>query len=80
MIETANKQLQYMFPYHQKIIDLSQPRGYLSKATLDFNHRPHGVLNELTPVEILKEKPAIKIPTIIYYPSQYKGGSLKINN
>jgi putative transposase len=56
MIEAANKQLKYRFLYHQKINNFSHLKGYLSKAILDFNHRPHGVLNGLTPMEVLQGK------------------------
>jgi putative transposase len=56
MIEAANKQLKYRFLYHQKINDFSQLKDYLSKAILDFNHRPHGVLNGLSPMEVIQGK------------------------
>ncbi|HEY4936956.1 MAG TPA: integrase core domain-containing protein [Puia sp.] len=56
MIEAANKQLKYRFLYHQTINNFSQLNGYLNKAILDFNHRPHGVLNGLTPIEDLQGK------------------------
>lgn len=56
MIEAANKQLKYRFLYHQKITDISHLKGYLNKAILDFNHRPHGVLNGLSPMEVLQGK------------------------
>ncbi|HZK64311.1 MAG TPA: hypothetical protein VFC34_09205 [Puia sp.] len=56
MIEAANKQLKYRFLYHQNINDFSHLKGYLSKAILDFNNCPHGVLNGLTPMEVLQGK------------------------
>jgi putative transposase len=56
MIEAANKQLKYRFLYHQKINNFSNLENYLSKAILDFNHRPHGVLNGLSPMEVLQGK------------------------
>ena len=56
MIEAANKQLKYRFLYHQKINDYSRLGEYLDKAILDFNHRPHAILNGLTPIEVLQGK------------------------
>jgi putative transposase len=56
MIEAANKQLKYRFLYHQKITDISHLKDYLNKAVLDFNHCPHGVLNGLSPMEVLQGK------------------------
>ena len=56
MIEAANKQLKYRFLYHQKINDFSSLGEFLSKAILDFNYRPHAVLNGLTPIEVLQGK------------------------
>ena len=56
MIEAANKQLKYRFLYHQNIYDFSKLKEYLTKAIIDFNHRPHGVLNGLTPIEVLQGK------------------------
>src|SRR5450631_1142929 len=56
MIEAANKQLKYRFLYHQKINNFPNLENYLSKAILDFNHRPHGVLNGLSPMEVLQGK------------------------
>jgi len=56
MIEAANKQLKYRFLYHQKIKDYSSLDQYLKKAIEDFNHRPHAILNGLTPIEVLQGK------------------------
>ena len=56
MIEAANKQLKYRFLYHQKINDYSKLDEYVEKAVLDFNNRPHAVLNGLTPIEVLQGK------------------------
>ncbi len=56
MIEAANKQLKYRFLYHHKISDFSKLEDYLKKAIHDFNNRPHGVLNGLTPIEVLEGK------------------------
>ncbi len=56
MIEAANKQLKYRFLYHQRINTFSNLKDYFSKAILDFNHRPHDVLNGLTPMEVLQGK------------------------
>ena len=56
MIEAANKQLKNRFLYHQKINNFSNLENYLSKAILDLNHRPHGVLNGLSPMEVLQGK------------------------
>jgi transposase InsO family protein len=56
MIEAANKQLKYRFLYHQKINKFLRLKQYVSKAILDFNHRPHGVLNGLTPMEVIQGK------------------------
>jgi putative transposase len=56
MIEAANKQLKYRFLYHQKINDYSRLGEYVDKAILDFNHRPHAILNGLTPIEVLQGK------------------------
>ena len=56
MIEAANKQLKYRFLYHQKIEDFSKLNDYLDRAIEDFNNRPHGVLNGLTPMEVLHGK------------------------
>ena len=56
MIEAANKQLKYRFLYHQKINDYSKLDAYVEKAILDFNYRPHAVLNGLTPIEVLQGK------------------------
>ena len=56
MIEAANKQLKYRFLYHQKINNYSRLGEYVEKAILDFNHRPHAVLNGLTPIEVLQGK------------------------
>lgn len=56
MIKAANKQLKYRFLYHQKINDFSHLKGCLTKAILDFNHRPHSVLNGFTPMEVLQGK------------------------
>jgi transposase InsO family protein len=53
MIEAANKQLKYRFLYHQKIKDYCSLDQYLKKAIEDFNHRPHAILNGLTPIEVL---------------------------
>ena len=54
--QAANKQLKYRFLYHQKINDYSKLEAYVEKAILDFNHRPHDVLNGLTPIEVLQGK------------------------
>ncbi len=54
MIEAANKQLKYRFLYHHKISDFSKLEDYLKKAIHDFNNRPHGVLDGLTPIEVLE--------------------------
>ena len=56
MIEAANKQLICRFLYHQNINDFSKLDEYLNKAIRDFNHRPHSVLNGLTPIEVLQGK------------------------
>jgi putative transposase len=56
MIEAANKQLKYRFLYHQKINNYSRLGEYVEKAILDFNYRPHAVLNGLTPIEVLQGK------------------------
>ena len=56
MIEAANKQLKYRFLYHQNINNFTKLDEYLNKAILDFNYRPHGVLNGLTPIEVLQGK------------------------
>src|SRR5580693_3763954 len=56
MIEAANKQLKYRFLYHQKIKDYSSLGPYLKDAIEDFNHRPHAILNGLTPIELLQGK------------------------
>jgi putative transposase len=56
MIEAANKQLKYRFLYHQKINDYSRLGEYVDKAILDFNHRPHDILNGLTPIEVIQGK------------------------
>jgi len=56
MIEAANKQLKYRFLYHQKINDYSRLGEYVEKAILDFNYRPHAVLNGVTPIEVLQGK------------------------
>jgi putative transposase len=56
MIEAANKQLKYRLLYHQNINDFTKLGEYLNKAIQDFNHRPHGVLNGLTPIEVLQGK------------------------
>jgi putative transposase len=56
MIEAANKQLKYRFLYHQKINDYFRLCEHVDKAILDFNHRPHDVLNGLTPIEVLQGK------------------------
>jgi len=56
MIEAANKQLKYRFLYHQKINDYTRLGKNVDKAILDFNHRPHDVLNGLTPIEVLQGK------------------------
>jgi len=56
MIEAANKQLKYRFLYHQKINDYFKLGEYVEKAVLDFNNRPHAVLNGLTPIEVLQGK------------------------
>ena len=56
MIEAANKQLKYRFLYHRKINDYFRLGEYLDKAILDFNHRPHAILNGLTLIEVLQGK------------------------
>ena len=56
MIEAANKQLKYRFLYHQKINDFSKLDEYVNKAILDFNNRPHNILEGLTPLEVLQGK------------------------
>ena len=53
MIEAANKQLKYRFLYHHHIPDHSALVKYVGAAVLDYNHRPHAVLNGLTPFEVL---------------------------
>jgi hypothetical protein len=53
MIEAANKQLKYRFLYHHHIPDHHALIQYIDNAVLDFNHRPHDVLNGLTPFEVL---------------------------
>lgn len=53
MIEAANKQLKYRFLYHHHIPDHNALIKYVNNAVLDFNHRPHDVLNGLTPFEAL---------------------------
>jgi putative transposase len=57
MIEAANKQLKYRFLYHQKIEDFSQLGEYVNKAILNYNNRPHAVLNGKTPMEVINGKP-----------------------
>ena len=61
MIEAANKQLKYRFLYHQKIKDYCSLDQYLKKAIEDFNHRPHAILNGLTPIEVLQGKSYNKV-------------------
>ncbi|HMC87776.1 MAG TPA: hypothetical protein VKI61_19770 [Chitinophagaceae bacterium] len=56
MIEAANKQLKYRFLYHQNINNFTKLDEFLNKAILDFNYRPHGVLNGQTPIEVLQGK------------------------
>ena len=56
MIEAANKQLKYHFLYHKKTNDYSGLDKYLTEAILDFNHRPHAVLNGLNPMEVVEGK------------------------
>ena len=56
MIEAANKQLKYRFLYHQQIEHFEQLDGFASNGIVDFNSRPHHVLDGLSPLEILKGK------------------------
>lgn len=53
MIEAANKQLKYNFLYHKHIADILDLKKYVEQAVMDYNNRPHHVLNGLTPTEVL---------------------------
>lgn len=61
MIENANKQLKYCFLYHQKIADFEHLLPFVENAIVDFNNRPHGVLNGFTPIEVLNGQMPIKV-------------------
>jgi putative transposase len=56
MIEAVNKQIKYRFLYHQHIPDAAALALYLQKAIDDYNNRPHLVLNNPTPLEVLTGK------------------------
>lgn len=56
MIEAANKQIKYHFPYHKEIDNLEQLENFLHMAVADYNNRPHDVLNGLSPNEVLTGK------------------------
>ncbi|MBS1919589.1 MAG: DDE-type integrase/transposase/recombinase [Bacteroidetes bacterium] len=56
MIEAANKNLKYRFLYHKNIADYNELCKYVQQAVDDYNNRPHGVLNWLTPFEVLQGK------------------------
>ena len=56
MIEVANKQLKYRSLYHKEIEHFEHLEGSVGNGVVDFNNRPHHVLDGLSPLEILKGK------------------------
>jgi len=61
MIEAANKQLKYRSLYHKDIEHFEHVEGSVGNGVIDFNNRPHHVLDGLSPLEILKGKRFDKI-------------------
>jgi putative transposase len=56
MIEAANKHLKYHFLYHHHIANHAALVTYVAEAVDQYNHRPHHVLQGLSPFEVLDGK------------------------
>ena len=53
MVEAVNKHIKYYYLFKRDLKDLKDTIRYLSNSIDDYNDKPHGKLNGLTPNEVL---------------------------
>jgi len=56
MVEAVNKHLKYYYLFKKDLKDFNETFLYLEKSIEDYNHKPHGKLFGLTPLEVLNGK------------------------